>query len=107
MTPKEYLQIVLDQVDYERGACRPTEMVGAVLPREVLAKAREIAQAADEIADAVDRQSTIKFEIRNAIAGSAHITMLVAGLRSEFIVEAIYQALEEAGWLRAAAQRES
>ena len=130
MTPKEYLRVILDQVDYERGACEPTAMVGAVLPREVLAKARELARA-EEIADAdlpeelaeraravlalareaiasdqdllsvfVDRELLIKFEIRNAIAGSAHLTMLAAGLRSEVIVAEIYKALEAAGWLR-------
>ena len=30
------LQLVLDQVDYMNGNCRMTEMVGAVLPKEVL-----------------------------------------------------------------------
>jgi hypothetical protein len=34
------LRVLLDQVDYTSGACTMTEMVGAVLPREVLAKAR-------------------------------------------------------------------
>jgi hypothetical protein len=47
-----------------------------------------------------DRESLIKFEIRNAITGSAHITMLAAGLRSEVIVAEIFKALEGAGWLR-------
>ena len=41
MTCKEALQLVLDQVDYTRGACGLTEMVSAVLPKEVIAKARE------------------------------------------------------------------
>ena len=34
------LLVVLDQVDYTRDACAVTEMVGAVLPREVIDKAR-------------------------------------------------------------------
>jgi len=34
------LLTVLDQVDYTNGACRVTEMVGAVLPKEVIALAR-------------------------------------------------------------------
>ena len=118
MTPKDYLRVILDRVDYERGACEPTAIVGAVLPREVLAQARELAawpeeellerarevlaRAREDPLSVVDRQSLIKFEIRNAIAGSAHITMLVAGLRSEVIVAEIYKALEGAGWLRPA-----
>lgn len=42
------LQTVLDQVDYTNGACRFTEMVGAVLPKEVIVLARKA--IADEIA---------------------------------------------------------
>ncbi len=34
------LEVVLDQVDYTKGACQVNEMVGAVLPKEVIAKAR-------------------------------------------------------------------
>lgn len=30
------LQTLLDQVDYTKGACSVTEMVGAVLPKEVI-----------------------------------------------------------------------
>lgn len=30
------LQTLLDQVDYTAGACAPTEMVGAVLPIEII-----------------------------------------------------------------------
>jgi hypothetical protein len=33
------LLVVLDHVDYTNDACTPTEMVGAVLPREVIAMA--------------------------------------------------------------------
>jgi hypothetical protein len=36
MTAREWLQVLLDQIDYERGACRPDEMVGACVSREVL-----------------------------------------------------------------------
>jgi hypothetical protein len=38
---KAALLTVLDQVDYTRGACAPTEMVAAVLPVEVIALARK------------------------------------------------------------------
>ena len=30
------LQLILDQVDYTTGNCRVNEMVGAVLPKEIL-----------------------------------------------------------------------
>ena len=48
MTPamdpaKQWLLTILDQVDYTAGACTPNEMVGAVLPREVIAQARAAA----------------------------------------------------------------
>jgi len=35
------LRVLLDQVDYTAKACRPNEMVGAVLSREVIAMCRE------------------------------------------------------------------
>jgi hypothetical protein len=35
------LRLVLDQADYEAGNCRINEMVGAVLPKEVLRIAKE------------------------------------------------------------------
>ena len=45
LTCKEALQLILDQVDYTNNACGPTEMVGAVLPTEVIARAREAIKA--------------------------------------------------------------
>lgn len=41
MTCKEALQAILDAVDYTSGACSVTEMVGAVLPRELVILARQ------------------------------------------------------------------
>ena len=41
LTVREALLTVLDQVDYTNGACGVTEMVGAVLPKNVIALARE------------------------------------------------------------------
>lgn len=38
---KEALQVVLDCVDYTASNCAVNDMVGAVLPREVIAKARQ------------------------------------------------------------------
>jgi hypothetical protein len=40
MDPATALRVLLDQVDYTAGACAPTEMVGAVLPRDVIALCR-------------------------------------------------------------------
>jgi hypothetical protein len=37
------LRLLLDAMDYERGACQPNEMVGAVLPVEILRRARAAA----------------------------------------------------------------
>ena len=50
--------------------------------------------------DETDRVATIKFEIRNAIAGTAHQTLLRAGDAAELLVAEIYDALERSGWLR-------
>lgn len=35
------LHVLLDSVDYTKGNCKPTEMVGAVLPQEVITLARK------------------------------------------------------------------
>lgn len=40
------LRTLLDQVDYTAGACRPNELVGAVLPAEIIKLCRD-ALAAD------------------------------------------------------------
>ena len=40
------LALVLDHVDYTSGACGPTEMVAATLPKEILAIAKEASNAA-------------------------------------------------------------
>lgn len=36
------LQVLLDCVDYTEGACSVNEMVGAVLPKEVILMCRDI-----------------------------------------------------------------
>lgn len=38
------LKLILDCVDYVRGNCRVNEMVGAVLPTEILERARKAAK---------------------------------------------------------------
>lgn len=53
-TPTTALLLVLDQVDYMRGRCSATEMVGAVLSREVLKTAREAV---------VERRGTLRDEL--------------------------------------------
>jgi len=37
------LKLILENVDYQRGNCRPNELVGAVLPPEILQIARTAA----------------------------------------------------------------
>lgn len=41
MNCKTALQTLLDQVDYTKGNCRPNEMVGAVLPKEIIKLCRQ------------------------------------------------------------------
>ena len=44
------LQVILDCVDYTKGACGLTEMVGAALPQEVIRNARiAIAKTKEEV----------------------------------------------------------
>lgn len=38
----EAVLLLLDNVDYVLGNCAPTEMVGAVLPKEILIRVRRI-----------------------------------------------------------------
>jgi hypothetical protein len=38
------LLTLLDQVDYTAGNCRPNEMVGGVLPKEIIAMCRKAAE---------------------------------------------------------------
>ena len=40
-TVRQALMVILDCVDYTSGACGLTEMVGAVLPEDIIIKARE------------------------------------------------------------------
>ena len=39
---RQWLAVVLDQVDYTNGACGLTEMVGAVLEPSVIENARQV-----------------------------------------------------------------
>jgi hypothetical protein len=62
------LLTVLDQVDYTNGACGVTEMVGAVLPKEVIALARKA--IADEAAQQSAQRTGLptRTELSNAYA---------------------------------------
>lgn len=48
---EDSLRVVLDQVDYTAGNCRPNEMVSAVLSKEVIAEARSSLAAAKQATD--------------------------------------------------------
>ena len=39
---EQWLGVVLDQIDYTTGACSVTEMVGAVLDKNILTKAKKV-----------------------------------------------------------------
>ena len=41
MDCKTALQIILDHVDYTTGACQVNEMIGAVLPKEIIILAKQ------------------------------------------------------------------
>lgn len=40
-TPAEALKLLLDQIDYTKGACGPTELIAAVLSTEVISICRQ------------------------------------------------------------------
>lgn len=46
LSPVEALSLILDQVDYTNGACRSTEMVGAVLDQSIIRRCRDSIAAA-------------------------------------------------------------
>ena len=60
---REALLLVLDQVDYTKGACGPANMVAACLPTEVIDKARE-AIAADKAAEASKKSPSHQYRIQ-------------------------------------------
>jgi len=72
MTPLEALQVVLDQVDYTKGACTVTEMVGACLSTEVIELARQAIREAQDNSRAavlVERERIIKLACEHCRAG--------------------------------------
>lgn len=48
MDIKTALLTILSQIDYDAGNCRPNEMVGAVLPVEIIRLAREALKVEQE-----------------------------------------------------------
>ena len=38
---KQAAQLLLDHVDYTAGACKPTSMVAAVLPKEIIERVKQ------------------------------------------------------------------
>lgn len=45
LSPEQALKLILDQVDYTVGACRLTDMVGAILDAKIIQTCRESLQA--------------------------------------------------------------
>jgi hypothetical protein len=54
LTPTEALRLLLDQVDYMKGNCAPTEMVGAVLDKSVIAVCRASLASAPPVLTGTD-----------------------------------------------------
>jgi hypothetical protein len=63
------LLTVLDQVDYTAGACRPNEMVGAVLPKEVITLARKAIadEEGKQIAEVVEMAKQVSAEFKKGV----------------------------------------
>lgn len=59
LTTTEALRLILDQVDYTKGACGLTEMVGACLDKQVIETCHQ--------ALAVDRTAAINADLRAAL----------------------------------------
>lgn len=53
----------------------------------------ELFQSGDPKVDRALAENTLKFEIRNAIAGTARVTGVRAGDASEVLVEAVFAAV--------------
>lgn len=51
-TPLHALLVLLDSIDFTRGACKPTEMIGALVSVDILLNAREAAVEAMRHPDA-------------------------------------------------------
>ena len=45
---RQWLNVILDCADYTAGNCRVNEMVGAVLPKEIIEQARAALLAQDQ-----------------------------------------------------------
>ena len=54
MTTAEALRFLLDQVDYTKGNCGPTEMVGAVLDKSVIEICRDALASAPPVLTGTD-----------------------------------------------------
>ena len=61
MTEREALQLVLDQVDYTAHACQFTDMVGAVLPLQVIKLARRALAENSDPMSKVLRHNMVRF----------------------------------------------
>ena len=63
---RQWLLVVLDCADYTAGNCRVNEMVGAVLPKEVIEQAREALLADTQEQD--ELEEALCFECTESIA---------------------------------------
>lgn len=75
---KTALLTLLDQVDYTNGACSPTEMVGAVLPKEVIELCRGAIENSPDyksaLQEAVEWLDQAPFDYSNDVTDSTGMT---------------------------------
>ena len=74
MDTRTALLTVLDQVDYTNKACAPTEMVGAVLPKEVIKLARDAAQKPDPTVEYV---TDLEIALKESVRLQSHMAKLL------------------------------
>lgn len=85
LTPEVALRTILDQVDYTSGACRPNELVGAVLPTEVIQLCKDSLDA--------DRSVKAKLASRGFMSRTEAIRLLKSRAQGGQLSEELLRAL--------------
>lgn len=89
MKCREALLLVLDHVDFTNKACHFTEMVGAVLPKEVIAKAQEALLADPDKKDPCHKELMLIMSVTDYTQGCCSLTSLIgAALDTAYIDQA-------------------
>jgi len=95
---KTELNLILDCIDYTAGACKPIEMVGAVLPLQIIEQAKKALESNIGVAATKDCQEGMRgrsmprylFDaIKNAYTALAHGDIPRAITILKFIIEEV------------------